>query len=63
VSRGKRLLEEYYIKIWNAAYTNNEKASQLNHSLDTPQNDPNPLAKPHPYAVPNKPWMLSLIPL
>jgi len=27
VSRGKRLLEEYYIKIWNAAYTNSEKAS------------------------------------
>jgi hypothetical protein len=27
VSRGKRLLEEYDIKIWNAAYTNSEKAS------------------------------------
>jgi hypothetical protein len=27
VSRGKRLLEEYYIKIWNAAYINTEKAS------------------------------------
>ena len=27
VSRGKRLLEEYYIKIWNAAYTYSEKGS------------------------------------
>jgi hypothetical protein len=27
VSRGKRLLKEYYIKICNAAYTNSEKAS------------------------------------
>jgi ribonuclease HI len=27
VSRGKRLLEEYCIKIWNAAYTNSEKGS------------------------------------
>jgi hypothetical protein len=26
-SRGKWLLEEYYIKIWNAAYINSEKAS------------------------------------
>jgi hypothetical protein len=24
-SRGKRILEEYYIKIWNATYTNSEK--------------------------------------
>jgi hypothetical protein len=27
VSRGKRLLEEYYVKIWKAIYTNSEKAS------------------------------------
>ena len=27
VSRGKRLLEEYYIKIWNATYINSEKGS------------------------------------
>jgi hypothetical protein len=32
VSRGKRLLEEYYVKIWNAAYTNSEKPPTLNHS-------------------------------
>jgi hypothetical protein len=30
VSRGKRLREEYYIKIWNAAYINSEKASHTN---------------------------------
>jgi hypothetical protein len=29
VSRGKRLLKEYYIKICNAAYTNSEKASHI----------------------------------
>ena len=27
VARGKRLLEEYYIKIWNATYINSEKGS------------------------------------
>ena len=27
VSRGKRLLEEYYIRIWNETYTNSEKGS------------------------------------
>ena len=62
VSRGKRLLEDYYTKIWNATYINSKKPPTPNHSFPTsPQNvHPRP-AKPHPHTTPNKPRLLLLI--
>jgi hypothetical protein len=60
VSRGKRLLKEYYIKIWNAAYTNSEKASHTKILIPSVLHRMT-LTKPHPYTIPNKPWLLSLI--
>ena len=62
VPGGKRLLEDYYTKIWNATYINSEKASTPNHSFPpSPQNvHPRP-AKPHPHTTHNKPRLPSLI--
>ena len=64
VSRGKRLLEDYYAKVWNAVCINSEKASHtkpLIPSICYRLSIPPLPAKPHPHTTPNKPWLLSLV--
>jgi len=54
INRGKQILEECYIKIWNAAYINSANASQTIHSHHLPQTLPSPLAQLHSLTIPNK---------
>ena len=63
VSRGKRLPEDYYTKIWNATYINSKKPPIPNHSFPPPSTECPPTlpAKPHPYTTLNKPRLLLLI--
>ena len=63
ISRGKRILEDYYTGIWNVTYTNSEKGPHTKtHPLNIPQKDPNPLAELCPYTILVKPRLLQLLP-
>ena len=64
INRGKQLLEEHYIKIWNATYINSTNASHTKQFIPTipPQTIPFPMAKLYPHAIPNKSWQVPIIP-
>jgi ribonuclease HI len=54
LNRGKQLLEEHYIKIWNATYIDSTNASHTKTIIPTiPHSVPFPVAKFHPHVIPN----------
>jgi ribonuclease HI len=65
MSWGKRILEEYYIKIWNVTYTNFEKGPHTKTLIPSifHMKTQNSLAKPCPYTILDKLRLFPLLPL